>query len=268
MKSVIISCFIVFITGCAAGPYTQTNKVYRKKSKEFAKLLRTYPLKDSAGLPYAADFVGTTNFGTRKPNFVIIHHTAQNSCEQTLKTFTMPSTQVSAHYVICKDGTVHHMLNDLLRAHHAGVARWGNNSDINSSSIGIEIDNDGFEPFTPQQIASLEELLGRLKRTYNIPVMNFIGHADIAPGRKVDPGAAFPWADLAAKGYGLWYDTTAVELPIDFNALHALRIIGYNIQKPEAAISSFKLHYVPSDTTLEVTDPEKKILYSLQQRSL
>jgi len=268
MKFVIISCFIIIIAGCAGGPYTQTNKQYKKKARDFAKLLRQYPLKDSAGLPYAADWVGTTNFSMRRPNFVIIHHTAQNSCEQTLKTFTMPSTSVSAHYVICKDGTVHHMLSDLLRAHHAGVARWGNSTDINSSSIGIEIDNNGAEPFTPEQINSLTELLGRLKRAYNIPVPNFIGHSDIAPGRKVDPNKNFPWADLAGKGYGIWYDTTALELPADFNPVQALRIIGYNVQKPETAISSFKLHFVPSDTTLEVTDPEKKILYSLQQRSL
>ena len=115
----------------------------------------TYPLKDSAGLSYADQWVGTTNFSIRKPNFVILHHTAQNSCDQTLKTFTLERTEVSAHYVICRDGTVYHMLNDLLRAHHAGVSKWGNNSDINSSSIGIEIDNNGSEPFTDAQINSL-----------------------------------------------------------------------------------------------------------------
>ena len=82
--------------------------------------MREYPVKDSAGYQYADNWVGTTNFSIRRPNFVIIHHTAQDSCEQTLRTFTLPRTSVSAHYVICEDGTVHHMLNDLLRAHHAG----------------------------------------------------------------------------------------------------------------------------------------------------
>src|SRR5450756_3250197 len=89
----------------------------------------------------------------------IIHHTEQNSCEQTLQTFTLPRTQVSAHYVICKDGTIHHMLNDYLRAWHAGNSRWGNLTDVNSSSIGIEIDNNGFEPFAEAQINSLVTLL-------------------------------------------------------------------------------------------------------------
>ncbi|RYF86589.1 MAG: N-acetylmuramoyl-L-alanine amidase, partial [Chitinophagaceae bacterium] len=231
-----------------------------------AKLLREYPVKDSAGLPYSPEWVGTTNFSMRRPNFVVIHHTAQNSCEQTLTTFTLPRTQVSAHYVICKDGTVHHMLNDLLRAHHAGVSKWGSNSDLNSSSIGIEIDNNGTDSFSVQQMTSLVDLLGRLKRAYNIPVANFVGHADVAPGRKVDPNRTFPWQRLAEQGYGHWYDTTNVQVPIDFNPLQALRIIGYSIQKPEAAISSFKLHFVPADSSQGISEDEKKILVSLQKK--
>src|SRR6478736_629077 len=172
---IIISAFTL-MAKCSPNPYAKTNKSYKKQTKAFAKTLRQYPLEDSLGnSPY---WVGTTNFNMRKPNFVIIHHTAQNSCEQTLKTFTLPKTQVSAHYVICKDGTVHHMLNDYLRAWHGGVAKWGNNTDINSSSIGIEIDNNGFESFTDAQVNSLLQLLGNLKKTHGIPAANFIGHED------------------------------------------------------------------------------------------
>src|SRR6185503_11700756 len=168
-----------------SGKYSSTNKVYKKQVKEYAKQLREYPLKDS--FTTASGWVGTTNFGLRKPNFVIIHHTAQNSCEQTLQTFTLPRTEVSAHYVICKDGTVHHMLNDYLRAWHAGAGSWGNDKDINSSSIGIELDNNGFDSFPSAQINSLLTVLDTLKKRYNIPEANFIGHADIAPTRKNDP---------------------------------------------------------------------------------
>lgn len=250
----------------ACSPYAKTNKAYKKQANAYGKLLSEYPLKDSAGLDYAKDWVGTTNFSMRRPNFVVIHHTAQNSCEQTLNTFTLPGSQVSAHYVICKDGTVHHMLNDLLRAHHAGVSRWGNNADLNSSSIGIEIDNNGKDSFSTQQISSLLTLLGRLKRAYNIPSANFIGHADVAPGRKVDPNHSFPWQMLAEQGYGLWYDTTNLHVPDNFDPILALRIIGYNIQKPESAIASFKLHFVPSDSSSLITEDDKKILYSLQKK--
>jgi N-acetylmuramoyl-L-alanine amidase len=202
----------------------------------------------------------------RRPNFVVIHHTAQNSCDQTLKTFTLPRTQVSAHYVVCKDGTIHHMLNDLLRAHHAGVSKWGNATDINSSSIGIEIDNNGFEPFTDAQINSVIELLGRLKRAYSIPVTNFVGHADVAPGRKVDPNRNFPWQKLAENGYGLWYDTTRVSVPDGFNEMQALRIVGYDIKNPANAIQSFKIHFVPTDSTKTINEADKKILFDLEKK--
>src|SRR5215218_5107377 len=162
----------IFYLNCNRGPYVATNKSYKKQAKEFANIIKQAPLKDST---VTGAWVGTTNFNLRKPNFVVIHHTAQNSCEATLRTFTLPRTQVSAHYVICKDGTVHHMLNDYLRAWQAGVSRWGNNTDINSSSIGIELDNNGFELFTEPQINSLSLLLDTLKTNYAIPETNFIG---------------------------------------------------------------------------------------------
>ncbi|MET0635994.1 MAG: N-acetylmuramoyl-L-alanine amidase [Chitinophagaceae bacterium] len=268
MKMPFVLCGILLLSACSPGAYRSTNKIYKKQVKEFARLIREYPLTDSAGLPFAGQWVGATNFGLRRPNVVVIHYTAQNSCGQTLKTFTTPATQVSAHYVICKDGTVHHMLNDLLRAHHAGAGKWGNDTDLNSASIGIEIDNNGSEIFTEQQLVSLTTLLGRLKRTYNIPVANFIGHSDLAPGRKVDPGNLFPWASLAQQGYGLWYDTSMVQLPVDFNPLLALRVIGYNTRQPETAIRSFKLHYVPGDTSRVLSDGDLKILFSLQGQTL
>lgn len=256
---IAIGCFLVW----SCSPYSKTNHSYKKQAKEFAKILREYPVKDSAGLSYADSWVGTTNFSMRRPNFVVIHHTAQNSCEQTLRTFTLPRTAVSAHYVICRDGTVHHMLNDLLRAHHAGVSKWGNTIDLNSSSIGIEIDNNGFEPFTTEQINSLLQLLGRLKRAYIIPTANFMGHADVAPGRKVDPSRLFPWKQLADSGYGLWYDTTHTIVPAGFNAIQALRIVGYNIKDSLAAIQSFKLHFDQTDSSRVITEGEKKILADL-----
>ena len=259
----LASFSFLIISACSSSVYKATNRSYKKQVKNYARLLREYPVKDSAGLQYADNWVGTTNFSMRRPNFVIIHHTAQDSCEQTLRTFTLPRTAVSAHYVICEDGTVHHMLNDLLRAHHAGVSKWGNATDLNSMSIGIEIDNNGSEPFTEPQMNSLLQLLDRLKKAYNIPQANFIGHADVAPGRKVDPSRYFSWQTLAEKGFGFWYDTTNVEVPLDFNPLQALRIVGYNINKPEIAIQSYKIHFVPQDTTNVITDADKKILFDL-----
>ncbi|HUR67273.1 MAG TPA: N-acetylmuramoyl-L-alanine amidase [Chitinophagaceae bacterium] len=257
---------LILIYSCSEGKYAATNKVYKKQAREYAKLLAEYPVSDSAGLPYAATWVGTTNFSMRRPNYVIIHHTAQNSCEQTLETFTVPRTQVSAHYVICRDGTVYHQLNDLLRAHHAGVSRWGNTTDLNSSSIGIELDNNGFEPFPEAQLNSLSILLDRLKKAYSIPTANFIGHGDIAPTRKNDPNWRFPWKVLSEKGFGLWWsDTTNVQVPSNFEYLTAIRIVGFDIKDTAAAIIGFKRHFL-QDTTRKMTTVAEKVLYSLYKK--
>jgi len=268
--NILFITFIVFFwVGCSPKPFADSNKKYKKQAKAYAKIIKSEP-KDSLiadSMKLAGQWIGTTNFNMRKPNYVIIHHTAQNSCEQTLKTFTTISTQVSAHYIICKDGTLHHMLNDYLRAWHAGAAKWGNETDLNSSSIGIEIDNNGTEPFSETQLNTLLGLLASLKKSYNIPSANFIGHGDIAPGRKVDPNVNFPWKRLAESGFGLWYaDTTNIVVPENFNAMQALRIIGYDISNNIAVIQAFRRHFLQTEQTGELTEPEKKVLYMLMQK--
>ena len=255
------------LVACSPNPYKATNRAYKRRADSCAQAIRRSPLTpgaDSVGVP--PYWVGTINFNLRKPNFVILHHTAQNSCPQTLQTFTVTRTQVSAHYVICKDGTVYHMLSDYLRAWQAGVSKWGNITDINSISIGIELDNNGFEPFPDTQINSLLHLLTALKTTYHIPASNFIGHGDIAPGRKDDPSAYFPWKALADRGFGLWYgDTTGVSVPVGFDPLTALRLIGYDVHDSSAATQAFKRHF-ESDTTKGWGEGDEKVLFMLYKQ--
>ncbi|OLY93921.1 N-acetylmuramoyl-L-alanine amidase, partial [Cnuella takakiae] len=247
---------------CNRNPYKATNKSYRKQVKTLAKQLRQKPLPANT----AEGWVGTVNFNLRKPNIVVIHHTAQNSCDQTLQTFTKVRTQVSAHYVICRDGKVQHMLNDYLRAWHAGSGSWGNITDVNSSSIGIELDNNGNEPFAPAQMDALLSLLQTLRSNYNIPPANFVGHCDVAPGRKTDPSVYFSWKQLADKGFGIWYhDTTGLKPPAQFQDLQALRIVGYSTRDSIAARKAFALHFM-RDTTGLWTDQHRKVLYALVQQ--
>lgn len=261
--------FIPFLSlflflSCAPNKYAATNRSYKKQVKAFSKEIRTLP----SG-PAKNSWVGTTNLGLRKPEYVVIHHTAQNSCDQTLRTFTLPRTQVSAHYVICKDGSTFQMLNDYLRAWHAGAGSWGNSRDINSSSIGIELDNNGTEPFAPAQLASLAVLLDTLKTRYKIPANNFIGHADLAPTRKVDPNIHFPWKDFASLGFGIWYgDTSAITLPPDFNSIQALRIVGYTVKDSAAAVKAFKRRFLQEEGDAVLQEGDKKILYDLMRQSM
>ena len=267
---------------CVRNPYAATNKVYKRQVRDLAHQLRAQPTLPADSLPPAPYWAGTINFNLRKPNYVIIHHTAQHSTEQTLKTFTLTKTQVSAHYVIGRDGQTFHMLSDYLRAWHGGAARWGNVTDINSVSIGIELDNDGTEPFQEAQLASLLKVLGSLKKTYNIPAANFIGHGDIAPVRKNDPSALFPWQKLAARGFGLWYDeavlsdTTVAPFATDSLGLalpgitprEALRIIGYDTQDMPAAMRAFKRHFLPNDASAEFTERDRRVLFNLYRKYL
>ena len=263
MRGVLV-LFSIVMLACSHSSYKSSNKVYKKKAQRYAKIISAYPLHDTTGLKEL--FVGTTNFSIRKPNYVIIHYTAQKSCDETLKTFTIEKTQVSSHYVICKDGTIYHMLNDYLRGHHAGVSKWGSVTDLNSCSIGIEIDNNGADGFSSMQIESLLQLLQQLKQTYAIPAANFLGHSDIAIGRKIDPGRKFPWEQLALKGFGYWYDTVSIKVPQGFDPMLALRVIGYDTKKPQAAIQSYRLHFTQLDSskTLQVSD--YKILSSLLKK--
>ncbi|SFG02441.1 N-acetylmuramoyl-L-alanine amidase [Pontibacter chinhatensis] len=286
---------------CTPNPYASTNRSHKKQLKAYAKELRTVPAinpKEST-LQLGDYWVGTTNFNMRKANYVVIHHTAQNSTDHTLRTFTLPRTSVSAHYVIGRDGKVFHMLHDNLRAWHGGNSRWGNNTDLNSCSIGIELDNNGTEPFSDEQINSLLEVLAMLKEKHKIPAENFIGHSDIAPVRKVDPNQTFPWKKLSEHGFGLWYDEDVVKdylqpaapitvldstgtqpalilqpldsvltIPPHFNPKEALRIIGYDTRDLPAAIRAFKLHFIQDEVNMELTDRDKAVLYNLYQKYL
>lgn len=220
-----------------------------------------------SGFYKSADFAQAMHYDLRRPNYVIIHHTSQNSLAQTLRTFQLPHTKVSAHYVIGKDGQVVQLLSDYDRAWHAGKSKWGSLTDINSASIGIELDNNGFDEFPDEQISSLLILLDTLKTKYLIPQLNFIGHADIAPTRKNDPNIHFPWKKLAEHGFGIWYNEDFLpDPPANFNPIDALKIMGYDMKYPESSIEAFKRKYIRKEVNKVLTDYDVKVLYDLYRR--
>lgn len=219
------------------------------------------------GINKNANWASAIHYDNRKPNYVIIHHTAQSSTAQTVRTFQLAHTKVSSHYVIGGDGQVIQMLNDYDRAWHAGRSKWGTITDINSVSLGIELDNNGREPFPDQQINALLVLLDTLKTKYQIPQLNFIGHADIAPTRKDDPNVNFPWKLLAERGFGIWYNEDFLpEPPYTFNAIDALKIMGYDMTNQEAAIRAFKRKYIKTEVNGILTARDKAVLYDLYRK--
>ncbi|RRN76675.1 N-acetylmuramoyl-L-alanine amidase [Pseudoxanthomonas sp. SGD-10] len=269
LKYTTITFAVCVLYSCSPKSYKQAHKIQEEKIHEVTTKLVENPaptLVDTAGNTIPASFIPAVNFGVRKPFYVMIHHTAQDSLAQTVKTFTLQHTQVSAHYVIGRDGFLVQMLSDELRAWHAGAGKWGNITDMNSCSIGIELDNNGSEPFTDAQINTLLLLLDKLKKDYNIPTANFIGHSDYSPKRKADPSIYFPWEKLARNGFGLWWDAPDELPPADFDVESALRRIGYDTSDLPAAIVAFKRHFVQKDLIPLMSTWDKCVLYNLYRK--
>jgi N-acetylmuramoyl-L-alanine amidase len=158
------------------------------------------------------------NFGPRRdgliPTLIVIHFTAMDSAQAALDRLCDPAVEVSAHYLIGGDGTGWQMVQEQDRAWHAGAGEWGGLEDINSRSIGIELDNRGDHPFSELQMAALETLMHEIMARWDIGAAGVIAHSDMAPGRKFDPGARFDWQRLARQGLADWPDPVA-EMPAD-----------------------------------------------------
>jgi N-acetylmuramoyl-L-alanine amidase len=216
-----------------------------------------------------AQWQASPNAEPRRANYVILHHTGSDSLERALGTLTSPLSNVSSHYLIDRNGRILQLVDENLRAWHAGESYWGGDMDINSASIGIELVNNGNEPFPALQIAALLDLLKDIQSRYHIPRANYLGHADIAPGRKSDPSAFFPWHQLAVAGFGMWCEPPYESPPSNFDALIGLAVLGYDTREPWKAISAFKLHFSPGDVmageqAMSLTD--RGMLYCMVQR--
>lgn len=223
------------------------------------------PLPQRAGIP--TEWQASPNFSERKPSFVILHHTSNDSVDQALRTLLNPLRSVSAHYLVGRDGRIIQLVDERARAWHAGESKWGAHTDINSASLGIELDNNGRETFPDAQIAALLRLLADIKARYAIAAANFVGHADVAPGRKVDPSRYFPWKTLADHGFGLWCDPPYPQPPLPFDAALGLRALGYDTEDLAAAMRAFKLHFLPEDEAQGLDQRGRALLYCLYQKA-
>ena len=208
------------------------------------------------------------SFDQRRPNYVILHQTTNNTVEKALGTLTDPQRNVSAHYLIGRDGAIFQLVDESARAWHAGESWWGGTTDLNSASIGIELDNTGEEEFAEPQIASLLSLLEELRARYRIPSANYLGHGDIAPARKVDPSYLFPWQRLARQGFGLWCDIPPPVAPNGFDPMLGLQALGYDIANPAAARQAFRRHFVGTDADVDLAPDEQSILNCLLQQKI
>ncbi|MGO4571170.1 N-acetylmuramoyl-L-alanine amidase [Microvirga sp. 2TAF3] len=218
----------------------------------------------------AAKVFPSPNHGERKggqrPNMLILHYTGMPDAGEALQWLCNPISQVSAHYFVFEDGRVIQMVPETRRAWHAGVSSWDGETDINSSSIGIEIANPGhpggLPPFPDAQIDSVTALAGDIVARWKIPATRVLGHSDVAPGRKLDPGEAFPWQRLHETGIGHWVPPAPIRdgrffsrgdegMPIE--ALQAMlamygysqKITGVFDKDTEKVVTAFQRHFRP-----------------------
>ena len=184
-------------------------------------------------------------------DMLVLHYTGMESAEAALARLCDPAApganRVSAHYVIDEDGATLSMVDEAARAWHAGVASWRGEPDVNGRSIGIELVNPGHEfgyrDFPEAQMAALEELASDILDRHPIPARNVVGHSDVAPGRKTDPGEKFDWTRLAAAGIGLWPGDGESADAADVPAM--LSEYGYDVTDEAAAITAFQRHFYP-----------------------
>ena len=159
-----------------------------------------------------SDVLPSANYGDRRngraPDMIVLHYTGMNDAEVAIRRLTVAGTEVSAHYIVREDGRIIQSVPENLRAWHAGAGTWGTETDVNSASIGIEIVNGGHDYDLPayplRQIAAVIALCKGIMIRRNIPRERVLGHSDVSPGRKVDPGEKFPWQLLADSGVGLY----------------------------------------------------------------
>lgn len=179
-------------------------------------------------------------------DMLVLHYTGMVSGISALTRLCDPDAKVSAHYLVDEDGTVYRLVPEEKRAWHAGLACWRGERDVNGRSVGIELVNPGhafgYRDFPASQMTALTRLARDILDRHPIPPRNVVGHSDIAPDRKLDPGERFDWRGLAARGIGLW---PAMPQAVPGGVLALLAEYGYDTATRQA-IAAFQRHFRPA----------------------
>ena len=181
---------------------------------------------------------------------IILHYTDMPTTDEALAWLCHPTSQVSTHYLIDETGKIYQLVEDEKRAWHAGESFWQDCTDMNSCSLGIELSNPGhshgYQAFPEAQIEALLQLCEKLRGRWDIPKNRILGHSDIAPRRKQDPGHLFPWEVLAREGLGLWPSAPHPVIANNDDSLEkSFAIIGYETISLPHTIRAFKRHFQP-----------------------
>ena len=216
--------------------------------------------------------VPSPNWDERKLpiSMVVLHYTEMEGADAALERLTNPEAKVSAHYLISEAGEVIRLVDEDKRAWHAGISFWRGHRDVNSASIGIELDHPGhalgYREFSEAQFNALVPLLARITKDHGIPRANVVGHSDVAPARKIDPGELFPWERLAEYKLCLAHpDKLEAGDPFDNDAAFylALERFGYDVTDGHKAVEAFQRRWRPEKIDGEVDGQVRAILFKL-----
>lgn len=178
---------------------------------------------------------------------VVIHYTAMKTADAACVRLCDEQAEVSAHYLISEQGEIIQLVDEDMRAWHAGAGAWGGVTDVNSHSIGIELANTGREPFAGAQMDALEALLAGIQGRWNISAARIIGHSDMAPTRKFDPGPKFDWQRLALGGFSIWPEVCETDVA-DWDVFEAYaKCVGYR-GAGQSLLSAFRMRFLPHKT--------------------
>ncbi|GAB5387470.1 MAG: N-acetylmuramoyl-L-alanine amidase [Alphaproteobacteria bacterium] len=222
------------------------------------------------------------NHGPRRAgsrvDIMVLHYTGMTTTEEALQRLSDPEAEVSCHWLIDEDGTLYQLVPEHRRAWHAGRGCWKGERDVNSRSIGIELSNPGHEhgyrSFPEPQIATLKRLMREIMDRHPIAPDGVIGHSDMAPGRKIDPGELFPWQDLAKDGLSIWPNRDLVVQAPDTLPLREIqqRLNGFGYDCPQSGVmdaatktvlTEFQRRFRPQDITGNPDRGTIKTLHSL-----
>jgi N-acetylmuramoyl-L-alanine amidase len=253
-----------------------------KNTEYFAQIAEELQKNQGKSMYYLPRFSPNHNARPFTPvSLIVLHYTGMKNAKEALEWLCNAESGVSAHYFVEENGDISELVEEDRRAWHAGVSSWAGAHNINDISIGIELVNGGHEhgyaPFPPAQIAATIQLCGDIMRRHELRPACVIGHSDVAPTRKSDPGELFPWEKCAKYGIGLWHDIMPYQpeeldsLELEPQQLKELQAFGYGIEQEnpnqiQAVITAFQRHFRTSNISGKWDNECKAVINSLLKK--
>ena len=228
-----------------------------------------WPMSFSPDSPHVSSIAPSPNHDQRQAgvDLLLLHYTGMPDADEAVARLCDPASKVSCHYLVHEDGRIVQMVPEERRAWHAGLSVWEDETDTNSRSVGIEIQNPGhdfgYRDFPDAQIEAVIRLGLDICERHGIARNRVLAHSDVAPRRKTDPSRWFPWRTLAQSGFGVWCDPPYAPAPPEADTMLMLAALGYDVSDPAAARAAFQRRFLPHGSAEEFDEAGRALLHCL-----